>query len=60
MTQDQEILELRARLDALEGGGLRKCTAENPHDGMMYDRVQYVCRCGQIYLKDGRGGLREG
>lgn len=60
MTQDQEILQLRARLDALERGDVSQCTAANPHDNMTFDRVQYTCRCGKVYLKDGRGGLREG
>jgi len=62
MTDDARFSQIETRLDGLErGAGVpgEQCTATNPHDGMMYDRIQYTCRCGKVYLKNGRGGLRE-
>lgn len=36
-----------------------RCTAENPHDTLVYQRGPniYRCRCGEVYQKNGRGGL---
>jgi len=56
------LAELSARLDRLESGfgdTSDICTAQNPHQTMRWDRMQYWCSCGKQYMKDGRGGLRE-
>lgn len=54
------MAEIEQRLATLEGGGAgSRCTAQNPHDTLTWDRRQYTCRCGQIYRKDGYGGLME-
>lgn len=64
------IEELAGRVrvleDALEDVGapsspasVEKCSAFNPHTTLRWDGHQYVCRCGQVYRKDGRGGLME-
>ncbi len=38
-----------------------RCSIDNPHDTMVYQRGPnvYHCRCGQNYRKDGQGGLME-
>lgn len=38
----------------------RKCTPIFPHDTLRWDsgRRVYLCRCSQVYAKDGRGGLQ--
>jgi len=59
--------DLEKRVAAIEarparGGPLpqptAKCTADLPHDGMMYNGELYQCRCGQVYEKAGKGKLR--
>lgn len=41
--------------------GSYACTADNPHDTLSFQRgpMLYRCRCGKLYLKDGKGGLRD-
>lgn len=45
----------------LEVGTSTKCDAALPHDELGYMRGpnKYRCRCGNVYEKDGHGGLRE-
>lgn len=41
---------------------VQQCRAEYPHEGKLrYQRGPnvYVCECGQRYVKDGQGGLRD-
>jgi len=62
--------DLDARLERLEalaaaGGahdGPATCTAERPHPNkLVYLRGpnEYHCECGQVYVKNGAGGLKE-
>lgn len=36
-----------------------QCTAEFPHDTLVYQNPTYHCRCGRVYVKNGRGGLMD-
>jgi len=71
-TDDLEVLvkELQARLDALESAAVNKpyvegararCFAELPHPDLVFQRGpnKYLCPCGQVYEKNGKGGIRE-
>lgn len=60
------IQGLLDRIDRLERSsvgseGMPRCTANNPHDALVWHGVAqgYTCRCGMKYRKDGLGGLRE-
>lgn len=64
MASESDIAALVDRIDALEArrlpARLERCTAEFPHIGQMnYVEGRYTCPCGQLYMKDGRGGLRD-
>lgn len=53
---------IRVEMGTFQGTELALCSASNHHQGMLaYQRGPnvYHCRCGQIYKKDGRGGLEE-
>ena len=58
--------DLAVRLERLErrldGNLAALCTAEFPHPNdlvFMRGPNVYQCQCGQRYVKDGKGGLRE-
>jgi len=54
---EQMEATILARLSGVQGG---QCTAENHHPGKLaYHRGPntYHCQCGQVYRKDGKGGL---
>lgn len=52
-------IEARPVRDGARAESTVKCTADLPHDGMMYNGELYQCRCGQVYEKAGKGKLRE-
>jgi len=68
-TNADKIEALEARIDALEGiqlslPGESQCSAEFPHvDKLTFVRAPggntYRCPCRKVYMKDGKGGLRE-
>lgn len=58
------VLDLTERIDILEGNpGSPTCSAELPHPGgltfMRGASPKYLCQCGQVYIKDQKGGLME-
>jgi hypothetical protein len=59
----QEMIE--GAMDAFRANNPQaaRCRAEYPHEGKLrYARGNpgvYVCECGQRYIKDGKGGLRD-
>lgn len=58
----EEIKALIAEEFAGAWGKATLCRAEYPHEGKLrYHRGPnvYVCECGQRYIKDGAGGLRD-
>lgn len=65
---DEAVGRLEDRLAEIEknaqwgdGGGTR-CSAQRPHvDLLSFFRGpnEYRCQCGQVYVKDGAGGLKE-
>lgn len=57
---DREIIATMIRNEiSAQTPVLVRCTAENPHATLTYQRGPnvYRCLCGQIYQKNGRGGL---
>jgi len=73
MASDTDIADLNTKLDNLAGqvqvltarlanAPSGQCSADLPHIGKMSFRRgpnTYHCECGQVYHKDGHGGLRE-
>jgi len=65
MTQAAQIEELTTRIEALEARGPSpggRCSSVLPHVGrlsFMRGPNLYMCECGQVYRKDGVGGLME-
>jgi len=60
--RDEIRAMIREAMGNFQGNEITLCSADNHHQGQMaYQRGPniYHCRCGQIYEKDGRGGLRE-
>lgn len=58
------ISQLEDRVKGLEErrlpARLERCSADFPHVGQMnYALGRYTCPCGQVYIKDGQGGLRD-
>jgi len=56
---EDALQRIENRLSATPGG---RCSALRPHpDQLVYMRGpnHYACQCGQIYKKDGSGGLME-
>lgn len=54
--QMQTVLD---RVSVVPGG---QCSAERPHPNklvFMRGPNHYACECGQLYAKDGKGGLQE-
>jgi len=54
-----EVAAIGRRLNVSSGA---LCTAERTHPGKLtFIRGvnEYICECGQVYRKDGQGGLQE-
>jgi len=58
---DVKLQDLERKVNALAAvPGSELCSAEYPHFGQLsYTNGRYLCRCGQRYSKDGKGGLRQ-
>jgi len=69
MVTPADISAINDRLDGLAAritaASDSQCSATNPHaDQLVFLRTgqgmgHYQCRCGMVYEKDGRGGLRD-